>query len=341
MKAAMLIAPKTLIIQDAPEPVLGDYDARCDIVASAVCSGTDRHLFLNDPYFKIQFPTIIGHEAIGRVTQCGNKVRNLKPGDLVTRVFNRLPADAGIHLQWGAFSERGIVTDWQAMRDDGRPESEWKACRVHRVLPPSFNPIASTMIITWRETYSFFKRLNLLPDQYVLIIGSGANALAFADHCRNTGVLFQVLGSLDREQLFLKAGAMAYFAYQDPSAYYLIQSSNIRFNAIIDAIGKSDTVNQVINCLADNGAIAIYGLDQFLNYAIDKGRAPEYFTLFSGEEYDEASTHDEIIDFIQKGKLNAWNYLSKDHAYSLEHALDALRATWERKVLKSVILCSK
>ena len=147
-----------------------------------------------------------------------------------------------------------------------------------------------------------------------------------------------MVGSLDGETLFKKAGAEKYFAYQNPDIYQSIQSSPLRFNAIIDAIGKSDTVNKVVNCLIGNGAIAIYGLDQFLNYAIDRSRAPENFTVFSGEEYNEASVHDEIIDFIQKGKLNAWDYLSKDHVHPLERIMDALRASQERKVLKSVII---
>lgn len=334
MKAALLIAPKTLVIKEVPEPIMSDYDALCDILASSVCGGTDHHLFLNDPYFKIQFPVIIGHEAIGRVTRCGTKVRNLKPGDLVTRVFNKLPPESNIHLQWGAFAERGVVTDWQAMRDDDLPESEWSQFRVHRVLPPNFDPLASTMIITWRETYSFFKQFCLDLDQNALIIGSGSQALAFADHCRNTGISFEVIGSTERSFLFQKKGAKQFFDYRDFASY----PTNTRFNIIIDAIGKSDTVNKVINCLVDNGAVAIYGLDQFSSYELDRNRAPDEFSVFSGEKYDEASAHESIIDFIKDGKLNAWDYLSNDHIYHLDQILDALLSTAERKVLKSVII---
>ena len=179
--------------------------------------------------------------------------------------------------------------------------------------------------------------MNLTNKQNVLIIGSGANALAFSDHCRNTGVTFYVLGSKDRKQEFIKAGAKDYYAYQDSGVYETIKSSGIKFDAIIDAIGKSNTVNKVINLLINNGTIAIYGLDHYLDYNIDKTLAPKNFTKLLAEDYDESSVHDDIVNFIKEGKLNAWDYISKEHIYPLEQARDALIATKERKVLKSVI----
>jgi len=45
MKAIILKAPRKLELREIPNPVFGEYEVLCSIEASAVCSGTDRHIF--------------------------------------------------------------------------------------------------------------------------------------------------------------------------------------------------------------------------------------------------------------------------------------------------------
>ena len=44
MKAAIVVQPNELAVRDIPEPAMGDYDARCELLYGATCSGTDMHL---------------------------------------------------------------------------------------------------------------------------------------------------------------------------------------------------------------------------------------------------------------------------------------------------------
>jgi L-iditol 2-dehydrogenase len=328
MKAAVVLAPHKIVVQDVPEPVTGAYDCLCETLAVGICSGTDNNIVAGHPYHRVIFPAILGHEGVGRVAKCGSKVRHLGLGDVVTRPFNHLPSDSGFSLKFGAFAERTVVTDYRAMQEDGLPEHVWKPFTVHRVLPKDVDPLSATMLITWRETFSFLARMQLTSGERLLIIGSGANALSFADHAQNLGVQTTVIGSLVRKDAFEKKGAH-FFEYTKPQPY-----EPQTFDSVIDTIGRSELLTPLLSALNVHAKIGVYGLDDFLNYKITKGE----FQVFSGEEYDEGSAHDAVMTFVKAKKLNAWDYLSKEHVYPLEKINEAVAASRERKVFKSVVL---
>ena len=115
MKAAVIEEPGQLTVRDVPKPEPGPYGALCELLYGATCTGTDQHLISYDPPFCywVELPAILGHESIGRVVEIGANVRNLKPGDLVTRVG--APANDDVNVAWGGFAEFGVATDWCAM----------------------------------------------------------------------------------------------------------------------------------------------------------------------------------------------------------------------------------
>lgn len=338
MKAAVLQRPRQIEIEDVPDPVIEEYDVLCKTLAASICGGTDNHIIRDHPYFKVNFPAIIGHEGIGKVIACGEKVRYFKNGDLITRIHNKLPVKSNYSIQYGAFAEKSVATDWQAMRDDGIDKSIWGKFTVHRVLPPEFDPIASTMIITWRETRSFLDRIKITPNNTILIIGSGANALSFANHTMNSGIETIITGSPKRKLNFSTLGLDMFFSYHEKNPTRIIRNMGSgRIDVVIDTIGKSEAVNLLLPVLSIGGKVGVYGLDSFCDYNLNTFNAAGDFTYYSGEIYDEGSAHDVVIADIINGKLNAWDYLSKDHIYPLEKINEALDATYARKTLKSVI----
>jgi len=290
------------------------------------------------PYFNVTFPAILGHEGIGEVIAVGPNVRHFAIGDIVTRIRNKLPSGSRYSLMYGAFAEKSIATDWQAMRDDNIPEDRWQPYTIHRRLPHGMDIVGATMLITWRETYAFLHGMGLCDDQKVLVIGSGATALSVANHLRNLGLHIAVIGSATRFNALRRMGVTVTVPYQDTDCRKRLAEAEMnRFDGIIDTISSGNTLNTVGELLVNGGKIGIYGLDRFQDYRIDFRRYPDRVTFYNGTTYDEGAAHQMVMSFIRKGMLDPWDYLSRDHIYPLERIHDALHACESRKALKSVI----
>lgn len=330
MKAAVVLAPGTLRVMEVPDPVPGDYDALCDVLLGTTCTGTDHHIVNGTFPWPISYPTILGHESVGRVIACGPKVRNLRVGDLVTRVG--LPRQDDLSTTWGGFAERALARDHVAMSEDGVARVEWDEARVHQVVPPGIAPRAATLFITWRETLSYARRLGVRDSSSVLVIGSGANALAFACHAIRLGGHVVVIGNPRRAALFRSVGVASFIDYRRDSSPGVAGDLDI----IIDAVGSSVTIDQFLGDLRIDGVVGIYGLDDRAGSAIHPALARGSFRYYGGG-YDEAETHQDVIQLAESGSLDPELWLGSRPPHPLDDIESALRSATGDDVLKSLV----
>lgn len=338
MKAAVVEKQGTLVVQEVPDPEVGEYDALCEILYGATCSATDHHIIANHMPFPVSYPTMLGHESIGRVVAMGKRVRNFKAGDIVTRVGASACPKAGLFSHWGGFAEKGIARDYRVMRQEGRPQEEWDHARRNQVLPADFDPASATMIITWRETLSYLTRMGVGPGAAVLVIGSGGNGLAFVTHARNLGAAQMVIvGNAARESHARLAGATAFFDYQGRNLGSLIGNAcGKEFNFIIDSVGKKDSLNRMLPLLCPNGTVGIYGIEDYGQCNINPNLARGTFVCYQGY-LDEEEAHEQVIAFIRQGRLDASLWLDRKHAFSLSDINTALEAVQRRELIKALI----
>ncbi|MHC5054842.1 MAG: zinc-binding dehydrogenase [Planctomycetota bacterium] len=338
MEAAVIEKPGELVVRDVPYPKVGDYDCLCRMLFGATCTGTDQHMIAGRLPFTINYPTIMGHESVGRVVERGSKVRTFSEGDVITRVGHPGAPEAGIHSSWGGFAEFGIARDHVAMREDGLPESEWGRHRVNQVVPPEIDPRAATMIITWRETLSYITRAGVGGGSRVLVIGSGGNGLAFASHARNLGAESVVLiGSAAREPQGRSAGATLYFDYKHEGlAKRIAEAHPEPFDFIVDAIGKTGQVDRVLGLLADGGAVCVYGIDDHATYGLSPFKARGGFRVVA-MTYDEEEVHEDVVQFIIEGKLDASIWLPLDNPRPLADIAKAMEDVRERRAVKALV----
>jgi L-iditol 2-dehydrogenase len=339
MKAAVVEKPNSLVVREIPMPEVGEYDALCQLLYGATCSGTDRHIIAGTFPFGVNYPTILGHESIGRVVKVGPKVRNYKLGDLVTRVG--CPPLAGLNINWGGFAEYGLARDHRAMKEAGLPLDQWTGYRVNQIIPSDFNPAGATLIITWRETLSYLTRLGVTPGDKVLIIGSGGNGLSFTAHAKNLGAACVALvGSPSCRDRARSVGADAFFDYHDPEIKQSIQKAcPDGFHVIIDAVGKSGQIDRVLPCLKPGGKIGIYGVDDYFKYTITPTLAPGTFT-FSNNDYDEEETHTQVVRLIREKKLRAEDFCDLKNVFTLDEINQAFDAVKNRQMVKAIVKLS-
>jgi L-iditol 2-dehydrogenase len=306
MKAAVIEKPTELVVREVPQPIPGDYDALCELLFGATCTGTDLHLIDGVFPWPPVYPAILGHESVGRVIATGSKVKNFKIGDLVTRVgAPKMPA-AGLDVCWGGFAEFGLARDHWEMQRAGLPEAEWSPYRVNQLIPAGINPEIAPMMITWRETFSYLTRMGVKPGASVLVMGSGGNGLSLAAHAVNLGASPVVMvGGLKRQEAALKVGVSQFLDFRASGwISQLAQIAPAGFDFVIDALGKQASIQESFKQVCRNGVYGIYGIDDFGQLSLDPFQSRGGFRYYPNE-YDEAEAHGAICNFILAGKLDA------------------------------------
>ena len=263
MKAAVIESKNNLVVKDIDMPTMGDYDVLCEILYGGVCAGTDQHLITDTFPWEVIYPTVLGHESIGRVIKAGEKARTYKVGDLITRVGTI--ANDKININWGGFAEYGIARDHFAMKEDNIDIKEWDVFRVNQIIPKdTIKPSDAVMIITFRETLSYVTRLGVKNGDNVLVIGSGANGLAMAAHSKNLGANVCMVGSSKRKNTANNLKIDDYYDYKSENLLETINNKyGENFDYIIDVVGKVESLYQFMILIKDRGTVGIYGLDNY------------------------------------------------------------------------------
>lgn len=336
MKAAVVEGPNRLVVKEVPEPIMGDYEALCEVLYCATCTGTDSHIVECNFPFSSPIPTLLGHEAIGRVLSVGSKVRNYKPGDLISRVG--CPAVEGYSSTWGGFAEKALALDHRAMTADGLPVPAPWLWLSNEVLPDEFDPAAATMIITWRETWSYITRMGVKEGSSVLILGSGGNGLSFSNHARNLGAARIIMaGSPERKVEAQKTGVIDYFDYRSTSCNEeLLKACGSGVDYVIDAVGKAGMLELGVRCLKAGGTVGMYGLDDFGKVSLNPLCCRGSFTFYNGG-YSESEAHEAIVSFMKQGKLDASIWLDLKNPFPLAKINEAFTTIRERKAVKALV----
>lgn len=343
MRALVVESPGTLKVSELAEPPMGDYEARCEMLYGATCTATDLAVIDGRVgWTELEYPVILGHETVGRVTEVGKKVRNFRVGDLIARVYTR-PTD-GVGLAWGGMAEYGLALDWKAMWADGLPRGSWDYYRVNQVIPEGIiEPMDATMVITWRENLSWVNRMGVKAGDKVLVVGSGGNGMSIAACAAVKGAEVTVVGSELRRECTLNTGVERFIDYKNKEALAaFVEKERRALDYIIDATGKKETLTPYMPALKEGGTAALYGMSDFTSYTIGPVGGPKYFRFFNSYAgiYDEAETHEEVIDLIRAGKLDAANWLDKENIFTWKNAPAAYEHVRARKAVKALIKLS-
>jgi threonine dehydrogenase-like Zn-dependent dehydrogenase len=196
------------------------------------------------------------------------------------------------------------------------------------------------MMITWRETYSYVKRMGIDDGARVLVIGTGGNGLAFCAHARNRGAAhIAAVGSAARLEVAGKAGAHTALDYRSASVEQDIANDGAGYDYVIDAVGTRGSLRPALPALASNGTIGIYGIEDRGEVHIDPTRVPGTFTVYQGH-YDEAEVHEEVLEMFLDGRLDASLWLDLDHPYALDRIGAAYEMLKRREAVKALIKLS-
>jgi len=308
MKALMVVALGKLSLEELPTPVPGPYEALVQVEACGICNSTDHKVMMNQ-FHPGPFPTVLGHESVGKIVRLGERVRYFRPGQRVLRpvLFDRhVP---GGRANWGGFSEYAVVVDARAIREDGADVPvHWSAPK-QQVVPESITPAQAAAMITLKETLSCLQNLGVASGKAVAIVGTGPVAQAFTFEARLLGATpVVVFGRREVwRQRFLSLGAARYVVGMDWPADVRARVADGGFDYVVEAVGSREALSLCLKLASARGKVGIYGIPPVDAPYDPAERADPRVTV---PRVEEAETHEQMLEWVRQGKINLDDWYS-------------------------------
>jgi 2-desacetyl-2-hydroxyethyl bacteriochlorophyllide A dehydrogenase len=337
MKSVIAVHPGHLEILDTPMPKPGPYQALVKTECACLCNRTDSELLHGRfPGMEEKFPFALGHESVGTVVEIGTKVRNFAVGD---RAVGGLSFDLqmeGVDSGWGGFGEYTLANDHGAMKTDGvaNEANGWvEVYEIQTKVDADIPPEEAVLLCTWREVLGAFRDFHLQPGDDVLIYGAGPVGLSFVKLGRLFGLGW--IGIVDRHAdkraRALSFGADAAFmpdSVQPPG----------KLDAVIDAVGHPDILQQGLPLLRRGGSHCIYGVLTHPVLHIDKSKGDFNFNVLVHQwptrRYEKES-QPQLCQWIRQGSLTSKDFIT--HRFPLARIHEAFDEVARRGVIKALI----
>ncbi|MHB0876267.1 MAG: zinc-dependent alcohol dehydrogenase [Anaerolineae bacterium] len=305
MKAAIVRELGAVALEDIPEPVPNEYQAVAKVLCWATCNSTDSRVVRGSMGWDTPLPTILGHETVGRVVAVGPKVRHYEVGDVLLRVTAVYPGTtmAGYSSALGSFTEIGLATDTDAMKEDGLDTTGMVITHFsHQKVPAAMDPADAAMIINLRESLSWIGQMGV-EGKSVLVVGDGPVGQGFVQSA-SAGGAGQVIFAGHHEER-LDVGHRV-------GADHVVNSRQVDLGAAVRAIAGADGVDVLIECTGDqrlladclsvvkaDGKVAAYGSPKIP----PTGPKPKDRRILRIST-DEAGYHDQVLRLIEAGRIN-------------------------------------
>ncbi len=314
MRAAVLTGPGRLEMQSIPDlPPPGEYQALCRNRWFAACTGTDRKL-LEDrtPWGGIAYPSILGHESVGEVVEIGAKVRHLAPGDVVLRpVYGYAGTRVnGFGNDFGGFSCHGVVTDFEAMLEDGREDFP-EYSRYQLPVPRSWGGSSATvMLITMKETLSFMAQLPSCRHRRVAIIGAGAVGM-FCCHWAALQAPLRLTVFARSRRAAERVGSVGADALEVLNYGQLPERE---YDLVVDAAGVMEHLEQLRHMVAPGGCFAVYGLSSTPTCSF-AGFGSGITVAFPNPDESNPVWHSTCIRMVERGTVDLHRFHSATYRF--------------------------
>ncbi len=205
MKAAYLVAPERLEIQEIDRPKIKDNEVLVKVRACAIC-GTDLRIY-EFGHTKIKYPAIIGHEISGTVEEVGEEVREeidpIKVGSMVMvtpgipcmkcencfrGLFCTNKAAIGYHYD-GGFAEY-MVVPYEGTKNNIFP------------LPENIDPVEFSVSEPLACAINGLERIGDIPINGIgLVIGAGSIGVMLAKLLQARGLSLIMIADINQDKL--------------------------------------------------------------------------------------------------------------------------------------------
>lgn len=338
MRGLIVTTSHTLALaQDIPLPEIGEYEALVKVECCAICNGTDSEILRGALPEAPHYPLILGHEGVGIVVAIGTRVQHLRIGDRVLRPYQK--ARTGPYYSaWGSFAEYGVVTDAEAMREDGALSGDHCGL-TQQVVDARIDAHSASIMITLKEVYAALKRMNVKACQRVIVMGSGPVGLCMAQLLGLfSAARVAVLGRNDLTLAMAKdAGVEVFDTRCARDMARLEQAYAGKIDHYIDTVGTEATIGQGRSLLAEDGMIDVYGLHTPSQLCLPMGNQRSFGLRFVQwpTVASECAAHMPVEAAVLSGALRPAALIT--HILPLERYEEGFAAIREKRAAKVIL----
>ncbi len=316
MKAALLLGPEKIAMDDVAEPQLAENGVMIQPEYAGIC-GTDVSFYLG--HRLVPYPFVLGHEVTGRVVALGAKVTKLCIGQRVI-VEPNYPCGACLLCLKG----RGAVCAQKGSMGVNLP-----GCFAERAsapaefvwpLPDSISDQDAATIEPLTVSLHALLQSGAKAGDTVAVLGCGVVGLLLVHAAAASGV--QVIAHdrfADKLEMARRLGATA--ASESDETAQLWRQKNV--TTIFECAGASATVELALKAAPRGAQVILLGLSSSPASFVPMQLVREGINIRTSMIYDHPADFAHAIDRVSKGILHPASIVT--HTYSFDSVDQALQ----------------
>ena len=307
MKAALLVAPGRVVVDEIADPQPGAGEVRIAVGGVGLC-GSDLSVF-SGRWSSPATPWVMGHEAFGTIDAVGEGVDAGRIGEQVAVEPNfaclsceqcrRGWTSACLNRQSLGMNRQGALAEWM-------------------VVPAAFawpvigSPRDVVCVEPATVVRAALRRLGSVPSE-ALVIGAGAQGLLMTQALVEHGVGVQVADlNADRVAFARRIGARS------------STDDDARFELIVETVGSPASMEAAFERLEVGGTILVLGLDSRPLGLTAPMLVRRQARLVGSLTYDHPIDFETTVALVNQGRLHPGQVVTD------EFELDAAQAAFDR-----------
>lgn len=245
MKCRQIVFTKPFMVEyiDTEIPELNDNDVLVETMVSTISCGTERANLMDMPNVLGDFPRMTGYNCSGIVVKKGKAVKSVEIGDRVV-------------IWWSLHKKYNVISEDRVVKIDDNNIS-------HKTGAMSF--IATFPMAAVRKT-----RLEI--GESAMVMGLGILGMTAVKLLRASGAVPIIAADPNpkRREIAILCGAdYAFDPFDEDFAEKVKNVTNGGVNTAIEVTGVDSGLDEVLDCMAKFGRVALLGCTRKSNIAID------------------------------------------------------------------------
>jgi threonine dehydrogenase-like Zn-dependent dehydrogenase len=309
MKAFVFEDVGKLMLKEIPIPQVKNPDDVLLKIRNVGICGSDVKIIEGKHHFKPN--TVLGHEFCGDVVEVGSHVQYVKVGD-------RVAIDNNIRCGFCSFCRMGLSSQCVeikfnalgVMRDGGYAEYCVVPEKQCFILPDVLDDMLGSQVETLATVVNGMNTLQMLPYDYVMIIGFGPIGYLFAQFAKNIAAKVAVT---EIDPFRISVAKECGLTVWNPKEVDVVEkitefTHGRKADIVIDATGNA--LEQALKCVTPGGKVLPFGMDSSIKATVVPNDITRWATKILGL-YLGQNTMVPSIRIFEENRLNMKPFFTK------------------------------